>query len=141
MYGNNYYQPYLGTQRPMFQQQYQQQPMQQMEQPQFQPQMKQGLQGEVVESYDVVKALNYPLNGTTSYFPTTDNSKIYTKQMQFDGSMKINTYVLEQPKEENAEQPKYATIEDIENIFNKLNYKDDIDEIKKALKKSKKEEL
>lgn len=149
MYGNNYgYQPYFGTQRPTYQQQVQNDVIQQ---PQFQPQytqpIKTGLQGEMVESLEVVKALNYPLNGSISYFPSTDGTKIFTKQLQMDGNVKISTYNIEKMQSEEAEQPKYATIEDIETIFNKFDFKsiddlrDDISEIKKALKKNKKEEL
>lgn len=148
MYGNNYYQPYMGSQRPMYQQPIQQQmsmPQPQIEQQQnnisqFQPQIKQGLLGEVVESLDVVKALSYPLNGSVSYFPTSDGTRIFTKQLQLDGSVKISTYMLEQPKEETIEQPKYATKEDIESIFKKLDFRADIDEIKKALKKDNKKD-
>lgn len=157
MYGNNYgYQPYFGQQRQTYQnptqmpsnEQFTQQvqtPIQTYNQP-----IRQGLQGEMVESLDVVRVLPYPLNGSRSYFPSTDGTKIFTKQLQDDGNVKICTYNLqksnENDNENDIESPKYATVEDIEKIFSKLDFKDfeqlkeDISEIKKTLKKGKKDE-
>lgn len=40
------------------------------------------LQGKAVDSIDVVKAMDVPLDGSIIYFPKTDGTEIYTKQLQ-----------------------------------------------------------
>ena len=145
MYGNPYY-----TQ----QRQYQPMPPQpQMtnqpyvpNQPYMQPiiPQQQMLQGKVVESIDVVKAIDIPLDGSTSYFPLSDGSGIVTKQLQLDGTSKMVVY---KPTEKEKEDTvKYATLEDIQEALNDFDIseiqdiqdlKDDIKEIKRQLKEFK----
>ena len=81
MYNNMYYQFYRG---PFVQPQtYQPQP-----QPTYQPQQPVGIQGKTVDSLEVVKAMDIPLDGSVSYFPLVDGSAIETKQLQQDGTSK-----------------------------------------------------
>lgn len=97
----NYYQPF----NPYFRQpmQPQMQRMPQMDQqyqnynqqiPTPQPVYKQpiGLQGKSVDSIDVVKAMDIPLDGSISYFPLADGSAIVSKQLQMDGTSKTIIY-------------------------------------------------
>ena len=132
-YGMNpYYQPQRFAQ-PMPQQPVEQQYVQQSGQ-QF---IKSGLQGKQVDSIDVVKATDIPFDGI-SYFPLTDGTAIVTKQIQMDGTSKITIY---QPIDEQKEEVKYLTSDDLEKALNGLNLyeiddiKDEIKEIKKQLKK------
>lgn len=122
---NNYgYNPY-GTYIP-------QRPIQQpIEQPQqyIQQNNKTGLNGKQVESIDVVKAMDIPLDGI-SYFPLFDGSAIITKQIQLDGTSK--TVVYKPINEENKEQIKYLVADDLEDL------KDEIKDIKSELKDLKK---
>lgn len=96
------------------------------------------LQGKSVDSIDVVKATDIPLDGSISYFPLTDNSAIITKQLMPDGTSKTMVYkpIDEQPVEENI--PKYVTVEDLDerlkNIDNNKDLKEDIKSLKKQLK-------
>ena len=104
-----YSQPYQPYNNPTIQQQN----MQQTYTPQPQvPMTIQGLQGKTVDSLDVVKAMDIPLDGSVSYFPLVDGSAIITKQLQQDGTSKTIVY---KPSEETpmGEQPKeqYVTIE------------------------------
>ena len=107
-FGYNPYGNYIG-QRPI------QQPMPQPEQQsqQFINPLNNGfkLNGKQVDSIDVVKTIEYPLDGSTSYFPITDGSAIVSKQMQMDGKSKIVVYkpVIEENKETN-----YITHEDMQ---------------------------
>lgn len=73
-----------------------------------------GLMGKVVDSADVVKVTDIPLDGSTSYFPLVDGSAILTKKLQVDGTSKIVVYkpVVEEPKE----TPKYVTYADLDAI-------------------------
>lgn len=152
---NNYYgggfNPYQFQQNPMYQPQRFQTPdqqyvnQQQMQQP-VQPTVpvtstykSLGLQGKSVDSVDVVKATEIPLDGTISYFPLTDGSMIITKQLMMDGTSKIVTY---KPVEEDTptEQtiPKYITEEDLneklKGIGTDKDLKDDIKSLKKQVK-------
>lgn len=97
MYNNPYYSPYGQPQN---------QRVPQMEQQFSQPQQffKQvnSLQGKSVDSVEVVKAMDIPLDGSISYFPLTDGSAIISKQLQMDGTSKTIIYQpVKEQKEEN----------------------------------------
>lgn len=142
---NNYYQPYVGVQRPMYQiptqMPYNEQFNQQIQTPisNYNQQSRQGLQGKIVDSMDVVKGMDIPYDGSISYFPSTDGKKIFTKHLQMDGNVSVLTYTLTQDKEEKVEIPNYATKEDIEGYFD--TFKSELEEIKKVInKKGKKDD-
>ena len=143
MYGNNYYP----------QQRFQPQNMNNMQQPmvtEYVPPMPQtiptqtGLLGKIVDNIDVVRAMDIPLDGSTSYFPLSDGSGIVTKQLQSDGTSKLVVYKPTNNEKENVVQ--FATLEDIQDAINDLDLsdiqdiqdlKDDVKEIKKQLKEFK----
>lgn len=97
--------------------------------------VKSGLQGKQVDSVEVVKATDVPLDGSISYFPLTDNSAIVTKQLQVDGTSKITIY---KPIDEQKSEVKYLTSEDLEKALNGLNF-DEIEDIKEEIKDIKKQ--
>ena len=79
----------------------------------------QGLQGKLVDSIDVVKGAEIPLDGSISYFPLTDGSAIVTKQLQMDGTAKTIIY---KPFEENkAENKEVNNNEEITNQIKMIN--------------------
>lgn len=94
------------------------------------------LYGKQVDSLEVVKAIDIPLDGSISYFPLANGSAIVTKQLQQDGTSKITIY---EPKTQ-KEDTKFATIEDIDKRLEKLDFseiedlKDDLEDLKKELK-------
>lgn len=112
------------------------QPMQTMEQYQPQQIYKQiGLQGKSVDSIDVVKAMDIPLDFSISYFPLTDGSAIVTKQLQTDGTSKTVVYKPIEDKEI-ANVPKYITKEDLDKEIKKVDnssIKDDIKTLKRKI--------
>lgn len=125
-----------------------QQPMQQPIQPVQQPvpeQVRTGLQGRQVESIEQAKLLEYPLDGSISYFALTDGSAIITKQLQNDGTSKTLIYKLAENSE--IKTPKYATLEDIDKKFNSIDLsdiddlKDDIKELRQDIKDLKKKKV
>lgn len=120
MYNNYGFNPY-------YQQRFQ--PM--MQQPVEQLQNKAILNGKSVDSMDVVKAMDIPLDGSISYFPLTDGSAIVTKQLQLDGTSK--TVVYKPIEEKNT--TKYLTNDDLETL--KKDYEDLKQEIKALEKKIK----
>lgn len=98
-YGN-YYNPYLMN--PMLNQQNRLQNME-MQQLQQQNQMQSPVQnnyvlkGRPVTSFDEAKASMIDLDGSVYVFPDFANGKIYTKQINLDGTAALNTYSLENP--------------------------------------------
>lgn len=126
MYNNYGFNPY-------YQQRFQpmvQQPVEQM-QVNTAVQSRSLLNGKSVDSLDVVKAMDIPLDGSISYFPLTDGSAIVTKQLQMDGTSKTVVYKpIEEKKTTN-----YLTHDDLETI--KKDYEDLKQEIKALEKKIK----
>ena len=106
-----------------------QQPIQQM--PQV-PQIPM-LQGQMVAGIDTVKAKDVDMSGNPVYYPKTDGTEVYRKQLQADGRSRIFTYRLvnegEQPESNKTNQV------DIVSLINQL--RDDvhaeISEIKELL--------
>lgn len=92
------------------------------------------LLGKVVDSIEVVKATDIPLDGSTSYFPLTDGSAIITKKLQSDGTSRTIIYKPleeERPKEQN--KMNFVSLEDF------LDLKSDFDDLRDALNKLKEE--
>ena len=128
---NNGYNPYFNymqPQMPRMDQTYAQpqpQPMQQYKQPI-------GLQGKSVDSLDVVKAIDIPLDGSVSYFPLVDGSAIITKQLQQDGTSKMVVYKpIEEEKPE--AQPKYVTPDELSEAIKKIDIKE-LKELREEIK-------
>ena len=111
-------------------------PMQQQNTPQMALNRQNILYGKQVDSLEVVKAIDIPLDGSVSYFPLANGSAIVTKQLQQDGTSKITIY---EPKTQ-KEDMKFATIEDIDKRIEKIDFseiddlKDDLEDLKKELK-------
>jgi hypothetical protein len=100
--------------------QFAQQPQQSYPQnPQTYPQASLGLQGKSVDSIDVVKAMDIPLDGSVSYFPLTDGTAIVTKQLQADGTSKTTIYKPSVEPERVVEQPQYITEDKVIELINK----------------------
>ena len=91
-----------------------QQPMQQM--PQV-PQIPM-LQGQMVDGIDTVKAKDVDMSGNPVYYPKTDGTEIYKKQLQADGRSRIFVYQLINPEEQHPKQEEKQI--DIEAMFNQL---------------------
>lgn len=48
--------------------------------------------GKVVESMDIVKVTDIPMDGNVYYFPKADGTEIYSKQFMPDGKTRILTF-------------------------------------------------
>lgn len=138
MYGNNYFGQPRYSQMPIANQPTMPtQPSYITPLPQPTPQVS--LLGKVVDSIDVVKAMDIPLDGSVSYFPLTDGSAIVSKQLQTDGTSK--TVIYKPIQEEAKETPKYVTFDDLKKEISSIDLtdiEDEIREIKKQLKGIKK---
>ena len=58
-----------------------------------------GLNGEIVDSLDVVKAKNVDMSGHPTFYPKSDLSEVYVKRLMADGTSQIITYKAVQPEE------------------------------------------
>lgn len=140
MYNN--YNPYFNQQQRPIQQQFDFQPTTTPYIPQTMPTMAKNnvIQGKSVDSIDVVKATEIPMDGSISYFPLSDGTAIVTKQLQMDGTSKIVVY---KPVEESQkEQIVYVTKEELDKAiknFDMSDITDEIKELKKEIKDIKKE--
>lgn len=142
MFNNYGYNPYYPQQQ-RFQNvdQSNQQPMMTTYQPPIQLTKPTTLLGKAVESIDVVKATDIPLDGSISYFPLTDGSAIVSKQLQNDGTSKIVVY--KPAKEEKKEEIQFATLDDLQEAIGEIDLsdiqdlKEEIKDIKKQLKELK----
>lgn len=106
--------------------QQQQQPVYQarpsyVEQVQQSPQFM-GLKGRPVASFDEAKASMIDFDGSVFYFPDAANKKIYTKQINLDGTSTINVYtMIEAPAAENVSRQEFndtitALVQEIEKL-------------------------
>lgn len=77
-----------------------------------------GLKGRPVTSLEEVKAATIDFDGSIFFFPDLANKKIYTKQINLDGTMTLNVYELtfNQPKEESN----YVTREEFDAVVKQL---------------------
>lgn len=130
---NPYLNQYYGSQ-PMNRPQPMEMPIQQQNVPQVALNRQNILYGKQVDSLEVVKAIDIPLDGSISYFPLANGSAIVTKQLQQDGTSKITIY---EPKTQ-KEDMKFATIEDIDKRLEKLGFSE-IDDLKEDLSDLKRE--
>lgn len=80
-----------------------------------------GLNGEVVDSIDVVKAKNVDMSGNVTFYPKSDMTEIYTKQLQSDGTSRIVTYRAVQPEESKPERAQqYVDIQTLNAMLGQL---------------------
>ena len=77
-----------------------------------------GLKGRPVSSIEEAKASSIDFDGTVFYFPDLANKRIYTKQINIDGTASLLMYEL---KEVPVEQPlNYITREEFENTIKQI---------------------
>ena len=126
-YGYNPYGRYI-TQQPMEQLNNQQGAQQMFVQPTFNKPM---LNGKQVESIDVVKAMDIPLDGSINYFPIADGSAIVTKRLQMDGTSKITIYKA--TEDDITETVPSMNNNELTKIFDEI--RNDIKELKQTLNK------
>lgn len=79
------------------------------------------IKGRVVTSIDEVKGAMIDLDGGVYVFTDFGNHKIYTKQINLDGTATINTYCLETPAP--AEAPVVVNREEFDTVVQSLSQK------------------
>ena len=116
MYTNYNYYPQPTNQPPPYQPRaYQQAPLQPM-----------GLKGRLVSSFEEARASSIDFDGSVFYFPDLANRRIYTKQINIDGTASLYVYELrEMPvqREESVLVPsieKFVTRDEFEQVLEQL---------------------
>lgn len=100
-----------------------------MFQPNMQMQQQQqnvmnAIKGRPVSGIEEARAAMIDLDGSLFVFTDIANKKIYTKQIQLDGSAEVKTYkLIEQPIQENKEieQSDYVLRSEFENALGNMN--------------------
>ena len=107
---------------PMYQQPQIQPQMQQpqIQQPTVQQQQNVSLPGKVVESIDMMKTMDIPMDGNMYYFPKADGTEIYTKRWLQNGTTEQLVYKAQRVEEENKPDPIVEKLNGIEEHINKL---------------------
>ena len=116
MYTNYNYYPQPTNQPPPYQPRaYQQAPLQPM-----------GLKGRVVSSFEEARASSIDFHGSVFYFPDLANRRIYTKQINIDGTASLYVYELrEMPvqRDDSVLVPsveKFVTRDEFEQVLEQL---------------------
>lgn len=76
-----------------------------------------GLNGEIVDGIDVVKAKNVDMSGNVTFYPKADMSEIYTKQLMADGTSRIVIYKAVHPENQKTEPQQQAVTLDMLNAM------------------------
>ena len=74
------------------------------------------IKGRPVVSIDEARASQIDLDGSLYVFPDLGNKKIYTKQINLDGTASFNVFELAAPQEA-ARQPVYVTKDELDEIL------------------------
>ena len=83
--------------------------------------MPTGLKGRPVASLEEARASSIDFDGSVFYFPDLANKRIYTKQINMDGTSTLLMYELtELPKEQPLNNISYITREEFELTINQL---------------------
>ena len=96
--------------------------------PNYYPQVQQpvrpqipSLRGRPVSSLDEVRATSIDFDGSIFFFPDVANKRIYTKQINLDGTAAINMYELKNmPIEPTAIGSNYVTKEEFDETLKKI---------------------
>ncbi len=83
---------------------------------QTQPQM--GIKGRPVTSIEEARAISIDFDGSVFYFPDLANKRIYTKQINMDGTSSLNVY--EWKNDPVVSSPQYVTREEFETVLKQL---------------------
>lgn len=93
--------------------QFNQQPMVQQNQPV-------GLNGEIVDSIDVVKAKNVDMSGQPTFYPKSDLSEVYVKRLMADGTSQIITFKAIQPDAMTDQRQEVVDTETLSHLFSEM---------------------
>lgn len=74
-----------------------------------------GIKGRPVTSIEEARAISIDFDGSVFYFPDLANKRIYTKQINMDGTSSLNVY--EWKNDPVVSSPQYVTREEFETVL------------------------
>lgn len=83
-----------------------------------QPSSQMGIKGRPVTSIEEARAISIDFDGSVFYFPDLANKRIYTKQINMDGTSSLNVY--EWKNDPVISSPQYVTREEFETVLKQL---------------------
>ena len=83
-----------------------------------QPSSQMGIKGRPVTSIEEARAISIDFDGSVFYFPDLANKRIYTKQINMDGTSSLNVY--EWKNDPVVSSPQYVTREEFETVLSQL---------------------
>ena len=117
---NPYQQPMYNPMAP-YQERLNQMQAQYNQQPVVQQNQAMSLNGEIVDSIDVVKAKNVDMSGQPTFYPKSDLSEVYVKRLMADGTSQIITYKAVQPEEsEPVETKSYVDVQTLNAMLGQM---------------------
>lgn len=105
------------------QQQTQQQPLYytpQQQPPIYRQSFLLGLKGRPVSSIDEARAMTIDFDGSVFYFPDLANNRIYTKQINMDGTVSLLMYELKEIPTSSPTNADYITRQEFEAVVAQL---------------------
>lgn len=85
------------------------------------PQQANLLKGRPVSSFEEARAMTIDFDGSTFFFPDLANKRIYTKQINLDGTASLNMYELKEiPVEDPFAAKGFITREEFEAVIAEL---------------------
>lgn len=105
------------------QQQTQQQPLYytpQQQPPIYRQSFLLGLKGRPVSSIDEARAMTIDFDGSVFYFPDLANNRIYTKQINMDGTVSLLMYELKEIPSSSPTNADYITRQEFEAVVAQL---------------------
>lgn len=117
---NPYQQPMYNPMAP-YQERLNQMQAQYNQQPMVQQNQAMSLNGEIVDSIDVVKAKNVDMSGQPTFYPKSDLSEVYVKRLMADGTSQIVTYKAVQPEESKpVEKKSYVDVQTLNAMLGQM---------------------
>ena len=117
---NPYQQPMYNPMAP-YQERLNQMQAQYNQQPMVQQNQAMSLNGEIVDSIDVVKAKNVDMSGQPTFYPKSDLSEVYVKRLMADGTSQIVTYKAVQPEESKPVETKpYVDVQTLNTMLGQM---------------------
>ena len=117
---NPYQQPVYNPMAP-YQERLNQMQAQYNQQPVVQQNQAMSLNGEIVDSIDVVKAKNVDMSGQPTFYPKSDLSEVYVKRLMADGTSQIVTYKAVHPEESKPVETKsYVDVQTLNEMLGQM---------------------
>ena len=95
---------------------------QQVSQQSYSPYLRQappqiGLKGRPISSLEEVRAASIDFDGSIFYFPDLANKRIYTKQINIDGTASLNMYELKDEAPMSPSVEKFVTRDEFQQVL------------------------